>query len=62
MSKTTGPHYSAYRVSDDGIRFGFADAEGHDLMVALTQEQVDSYRDVLDKFSTVPLRKVPGNE
>lgn len=49
--------HSVSRMGDDTFRFGFVDLHGNQISIAVTQAQVDEYRDVLDLFSTTPLKK-----
>jgi hypothetical protein len=49
--------HSMALIGDDTFRFSFLDLHGNQVSVPLTRKQVDEYRDVLDLFSTKPLKK-----
>src|ERR1700679_3368775 len=49
--------HSVSRLGDDTFRFSFVDLHDNYVSIPLTQAQVDEYRDVLDLFSTTPLKK-----
>jgi hypothetical protein len=53
--------HSMSTMGDGTFRLAFYDAHENYFSVPLTQKQVDEYRDVLDLFSTTPL-KVPVKE
>jgi hypothetical protein len=49
--------HSMSTMGDGTFRLAFYDAHENYFSVPLTQKQVDEYRDVLDLFSTTPLKK-----
>jgi hypothetical protein len=49
--------HSMAAMGDGTFRFAFVDLHNNQVSLAVTQAQVDEYRDVLDLFSTNPLKK-----